>query len=241
MRRVLKVLFLLLPWATLAHAQGIWINAASIIFSHRQGTQTSGGPGTSGSVVLANAPLQGDVVCLSLNGGTLTALTVKDANNNVYAVSPHSPGTITGFNVWLACLANAPAGASATINMSWTGSSQWAVWIDDFTVQNGPAAFDTDAVQSNGTAGSSTALITSPTITPSTPHELLYAGAIPNSSLNAPLAGTPFGLWMGSAGSLGSGGLGMAEYILNASTPTAVDFLDSTASDPYGAVAIAFK
>jgi hypothetical protein len=213
-------------------------------FTHVQGkvaaTAGSGSP-TTLAVVLNAAPTAGNLVCVAFCPGvSVTGLTVKDANNNSYTVTPLSPSTFqTGCGqVWLAYLLSAPANASATINLSWTTTAQTApAWVDEFSFTGGSAAFDLDVANNTGVAGTT---INTPSITPAGAGELLFAGAAAGGTISAPVAGgaSTNGVWTGAAGAITSGD--MAEYRLSSSSgATAVNYTQS--SGAWSGMAMALK
>src|SRR6266581_1172642 len=93
-------------------------------FSQIQGASAPSGGSTSTTitVTLTTNPVTGNLVCVGLAlGGAVTSLTIKDANNNSYTISPNSPAIEAGSNrVYLAYLLSAPANASKTITAAWT-------------------------------------------------------------------------------------------------------------------------
>lgn len=210
------------------------------MFGHVQGTSHSaGGSASAVSATLGAAPTLGNLVCVALVTATaVTALSVKDANNNVYTVTTNSPSTVQSGagQVWLAYLLSAPSNASAVINLTWTtATNPPIVWADEFSISGGTCAFDKDA--KNNSAASSTTIST-PTITPIGAGELLYSGAAAGGAITAPTAGAVSGSWTGSAGAITNGD--MAEYILSSGTGAiAVHYIQS--SGTWSAMAMAFS
>ena len=140
-------------------------------FTHRQGASGATASGNSVAVTLASTPNVGNVVCFGMTwgGSAISALSVKDGNNNVYTISPKSPtsDSLTAM-AYLIVVSN----PHATITATWTGTAQAAAaWAEEFTVAGGIAVFDKD-VSSVG-AGPGTA-INLPTITPSSNGALLW-------------------------------------------------------------------
>ena len=242
-------------------------------FSHVQGAMvqvTSAWTNSPLTLTLASNPAHGDLVVAAFasigctNGGP-PPVTIKDANSNSYTVisTPAtlsqavtsglcSGGTVYA-NLWLGYLLNAPSNASSTINVSWSsGQAMGDVWADEFNPSGGSVTFDTSAGVSGGSA-SGTA-ISSPSITPSLPNELLYAAAVPPElapptgsacPMTAPAAGAGLGVWTGGAGGIPpltnyeSGGA--SEYDLNSSGATAVNFTNQCSGAKYAAIVAAFK
>jgi len=217
------------------------VTVAGARFTHVQGNSSiTAGSQTTISVVLTPAPVTGHVVCVALllSGGTpITGLTIKDANNNSYTVTPNSPssGGPAPFPVFLAYLLSAPSNASATITAAWTSPAQGAeLFADEFAVLGAAATFDVD-IAGNGLTGTT---INSPTITPAHSKELLYAAAGGTGTMTAPTANATIGVWTGAGGGI-QDAAAMAEYILNGSTATAVNFTQT--SGDWDALAMAIQ
>jgi hypothetical protein len=242
-------------------------------FSHVQGAMvqvTSAWTNSPFTLTLASNPAQGDLVVAAFaslgctNGGP-SPVTIKDANGNSYTVistpATLSQGVTSGLcsggtvyaNLWLGYLLNAPSNASSTINVSWSsGQALGDVWADEFNPSGGSVTFDASASVSSGSATGTA--ISSPSITPSLPNELLYGAAVPPElapptgsacPMTAPAAGARLGAWMGGAGGIPpltnyeSGGA--TEYDLNASGSTAVSFTNQCSGVKYAAMVAAFK
>jgi hypothetical protein len=210
-------------------------------FSHVQGQKADATSSvTALQIVLGSNPTPGNLVCVGVEiAGSNAGLSIKDANNNTYQLTPNSPASCGSATVSLAYLLSAPANASATINISWTNAAAYdSAWADEFSPSGGAAVFDKDAVQSNGTASGYT--INLPSITPSGSNELLYGTAAPDHSITAPAAGATLGAWTGAAGGIDSSTGCTSEYCLSASSATAADYTDNTSGDSYCAMAMAF-
>jgi len=205
-------------------------------FTHVTGTSNSH-TGSPLSITLpGGAPTLGQLVLVGMASTvTTSALTVKDANNNVYTVTPNSPSTFqTGAGmVWLAYLLSAPSNASATINISWTGGGLMEAWIDIFNYTQ-TCFFDKDVAANTGT-GSTT--ISTPSITPTNSGSLLYATAAAGGTITHPIKNATLGVWTGSGGAIVGGD--MSEYDLSASSAEAVEFTQ-TPSSGWSAMAMAF-
>lgn len=160
----------------------------------------------------------------------MTALTLKDSNNNSYTITPHSPSAIqTGAGqTWLAYLLSAPANATSALTASWTTTATTALFADEFSVSGGTATFDTDIAASSGVAGTA---INTPTITPAGAGELLFAGSAAGGTIST--ANSP---WTQTAGVVRNGD--WAEYDLSAGSATAVNFTQT--SGKWSAMAMAF-
>lgn len=200
-------------------------------FSRLQGAHgTQNNAATSLAVTLGAAPIVGNVVCVALlwtdggnpNAGTVTAV---DNNGKAYTRSPNSPASarpISAGDVYLLYLV-VPAGAGATITVSWTTPSTALVdlWVVEFSVSGGTAAFDNDAA---GT-GSTGVPINAPTVPVTGSGELLFSAAVSDhqvSSVDAP--------WTQEAAGTGnpfSEGVG---YLLSASANTPVAMSQNTSS-----------
>lgn len=201
-------------------------------FNHIQGSSVAGSTGTSQVIVLGSVPTPGNLVCLACcPNANVSGLTVQDSNSNNYTVTPNSPSTFQGSagETWLAYLLNAPANVSDTITVSWTGSATTPVFAGEFSTTGGTGAFDIDIGAFSNT---SNATISTPTITPTGVHELLYAGAAAGGTINAVGGG-----WTAIEGIVRDGD--WAEYILDASSATAVNFTQT--SGTWSSMAMAFS
>jgi hypothetical protein len=204
-------------------------------FAHAQATviTDSSATVTSLTTTLASNPATGDLVMVGFLGPS-SGVTCKDANNNNYIPTSHSPAGGT----WNFYLANAPANASKAITCSFASSAFVSQWADDFTVTGGTVTFDTDVPQPSGTGSGTT--INSPSITPLAAGELLYSTVNPSGSVTAPTSGNTLGGWTGSGVDPALGGA--SEYQLaSASGATSVDYTTSDTNDTYQAIASAFK
>lgn len=164
-------------------------------FSFRQApTPVTGASVTSVSATLTSTPNQGNLIIVAVVSANSVAtpptVTVKDANNNVYAATPNSPSlgnseAITAGAPWLFSLV-APSNASKTITATYASTVGFGYILPvEFTVANGFAVFDVDAA-GNGASGTA---INTPTITPATAAELLFFLATPAhtiTSVNSP-------------------------------------------------------
>lgn len=211
-------------------------------WTHIQGALSAHGAfGTSQTVTLGAAPTLGNIVVVAaiVDSTSPGPITVKDSNNNAYTLTPSSPFIVAvGFCCVIAVLYSAPANATAAITMSWTPSTQTSLWADEFAVNFGLASFDSDAAIVAGTAGT---VINQPALTPSTVNELLYAVTAPfNGVVTAPAAGVTQGAWVGVGGGIDPAG-NSAEYALNVSSVTPLNFTDSFSSDTVGSLAVAIK
>lgn len=114
-------------------------------------TALTGSGVTTISITLASNPVQGDIVLVGLGlvaGGSISNLTLKDSNNNVYTLAlTHiaSPESVSLFYLI------APANASNVITATWTTSSRATLIADEFTVIGGSTGFD-KAVFSTGSS-----------------------------------------------------------------------------------------
>jgi hypothetical protein len=206
-------------------------------FSHAQATAYGanvGGTPTAIGVLTSN-PAVGDLVCCMIFAYfSMTLLTVKDGNGNSYTVTPHSPSSAedaSAGSVWLAYLLNAPANADKTITATFAANPSGAsIFVDDFTVAGGTAAFDSDAAAS---AAGATSPIATPSITPSGSGELFYSGACPSSGLTG-----VGGSWVQNSAGVGPSGEDAA-YILSVSSATALNFTFGGTQD-YDSIEMAF-
>jgi hypothetical protein len=203
-----------------------------------KGSVTSG---TSFTITLGCTPTAGDLVPLIVNtGGTATSLTAKDSNNNSFTLTPHSPAVnVSSGKSWALYLLPAPANATSSITVSWTGTDVGAGWAEVISITGGAAGFDNDATTS--TTGSGNTLNSSST-TPAGSDEFLMAAANEaNGPITAPAAGATLGVWTGAQGGIDAGLTDSdAEFDLSASVATAVQFTDSTSNDQYCAIVMAF-
>lgn len=176
---------------------------------------------------LAATPTPGNLVTVFVlfTSNTATVCTLVDSNNNSYTVSPHSPNTTSdGANVpqiWCFYLLNAPANATSTLTVAWTGTDfvnqYW--FADEFTVSGGSILFDNDATGFQGAVTT----ISSPTFTCTASNELVVAVGDCNGTLTAPTSGSTLGIWTGAGGGIVSNII-MAEYALSLSGANAVQF-----------------
>ena len=226
------------------------INAALIIalrpgyFTNVQGKVSSNySSGTTMSVVLSAAPTLGNLVCVGIyfNSSTLTGLgcTIADSNGNAYTITPNSPETATFVDegaVYLAYLLSAPSNASATITATFVGSTvvQGEMRAEEFSLSSGyTAAFDTDIGASAGAASGLT--INTPSITPTTVCELLYALGVPDGSITS--ANSP---WTQDSAGIGPDTCDGAYILSCAAGATAVNFTTNT-TNGWEAMAMAFQ
>lgn len=211
-------------------------------FGHVQGTAVSSVVGaTTVTLTLGAAPTIGNLVVavFQIQPTSITGFGIKDANNNVYTLTPKSPFTTTtpAISQYFAYLSPAPANATAAITASWTGTSTYYnFWLEEFSVSNGTmAVLDADFTANNTTGATA---INTPTITPSgIQGELLYAATAPAGVVTAPTAGATAGVWTGAAGGIVGGN--MAEYDLSATAAQAVDFTQN-AVQPWNGMGMAF-
>ena len=168
-------------------------------FAHAQASangDTSINGATTLSVSLTNAPAVGDVVCVSVCSfdGGITVSNVQDGNGNVYTKSPQSPSNTNpntvGYSYLFYWIATGTPHKTITATFSSLVAANGdivAMIIDDFTVSGGTASFDIDA----SGAGFGTTVST-PTLTPTNPNSLVYAGIAGGGSavVNSPWTGT---------------------------------------------------
>jgi len=195
-------------------------------FGHVQGNAVNGAAGTTSTLTLGAAPTIGNLVVavFQIIPTTITGFGIKDANNNVYTLTPKSPFTTTnpGVTQYFAYLSPAPANATAAITASWTtAATYFNFWLEEFSVPNGQIAiFDNDITANNTVGGTA---INTPTVTPSgIQGQLLYTAVAPGGVVTAPIAGGTAGVWTGAAGGIVGGN--MAEYDLSATAAQAVNF-----------------
>jgi hypothetical protein len=194
-------------------------------WSHTQATAVAtGGAVTSLNVVLTNNPATGHTVYIGVVDAASVSrtFTVKDANNNAYTVTPSSPNNSRLANageVGIAYLLSAPANASKTITVTWSGVLIGAnVYADEFTDANScTRSFDTDAVANAG-IGSPNA----PSITPGQANELFYS--VVSGQDNMTVVNAP---WTGTISASGDA----AGYILNRSTAAAVNYTQNSSTN----------
>jgi hypothetical protein len=194
-------------------------------FTHVQGVQGFFGSTTSGTQALGAAPTAGNLVCVGIRTAfaAVNTMTVKDANNNIYAASTNSPYVQgNGTTDWLYYLAIAPANASATINFAWTGTGTVVAFIEEFGVSGGTATFDKD-ITGTGTGTS----VNTPSITPTNANSLLWATAYSiNVNMTAPAADATLGGWTGAHGNAAT--TCNSEYMLSDTGAQAVAFTASS-------------
>ena len=101
-------------------------------FTHIQGVEQDTGTATTTSVVLGAAPTPGNIVCVAFQmANAISNLVIQDSNGHNYTLTAQSP-----YNnlLALAYLSPVPAGASATINFTWTTGAQTCIWVEEFGV-----------------------------------------------------------------------------------------------------------
>jgi len=201
-------------------------------FVHIQG----GISGTGSAILtLTNNPGQGNLVCFGYlfdtTAGVITS--IVDSNGNPYSIVTTTDSEVVG----LAFLLNAPANASKTIFLNFTGSpSFYEVWGDEFSCGTSTVFDNVVAASGNAVAG----IINTPVITPKlSGGELLYSLCSPNVVLTAPGLGVVYNGWTGTAidAIYGTGG----EYILSANSPQAVAYVNNDPTGAYTAIAMAFS
>jgi hypothetical protein len=206
-------------------------------WTHVQGVTGTGGT-TTITATLGSNPATGNLVAIALatyNNGNNTAptVTVADANSNHYTVTAASPGgNVTTYNgfLYIAYLLSAPANASKTITatMSSTDGGYAALFVDEFH-PNCSASLDSGTASGTGTAGPAT----SPTVSVSGTSDLLYA--IVTTTNQTASTGSP---WTAAGSGSVVSGSWIAEYKMDATANTAVNFSLSAA---YAAIGASFK
>lgn len=209
-------------------------------FSHVQGGHVAR-TNQPVTIPLPVNPTKGNLVCIAgiaSGAGAIGTITVQDTNNNIYTLSPSTPYLPpSGGNIIMAYLLSAPANATNSIVVSWTGApTNFLGYAEEFSVDVGSILLDTDAAIETAQSGFS---IVSPSITPTHGSEMFYAFGDPFDLVTAPAAGASLGVWTGAAGGIDPNGYD-AEYSLNQSTSTAVNFTCSTSGDVSAAMMMAF-
>lgn len=193
-------------------------------FAHLQGASGTFASGSTCTVTLPVNPTQGNCVTVGLawggGGGTPTLPTCSDSNSNAYTVGAAIAGSTTNGFICLFYLLSAPANATKTLTLGWSGTTTASGdgLSDEFTVSGGTTSFD----KAGTAAGGSGTSFTTPSITPATAGSLLYGVASCQGNWTTPAAGSTLGVWTGAAGTPGPNGHG-AEYLVN-STNTATAF-----------------
>jgi hypothetical protein len=170
----------------------------------------------------------GDVICVSILSfpSTITITSVQDTAGNSYIQSPHSPSAVNVgpagylYHFYRIVPAGIPLETERHITATFTALASGngvSMFIDDFVVSGGDAEFDQDAA-GNGTG----TVVNTPTISPTSSGELLYAGA----SIATSITGVAGGWTENSTGPNATFG-DDAAYILNASSSTSADFTTS--------------
>ena len=210
-------------------------------FTHVTGYANLSLQGFSWTFTLNFTPTPGNLVCVAISLGVLAAassMTVTDSNNNSYTVTPHSPSSfISGTGaVWLFYLLAAPSNATNVLHVAWVSTSNKDAaigWAEEFSY-SGTCFFDKDTSASSSIDHTT---INTPSITPTKANSLLYACASVGGTVTHPKANATLGAWTGSQGDITGGD--MAEYDLNASATTSVDFTQ-TPTQKWSAMAMAF-
>lgn len=232
-----SLLLALLASAPIAWAQGAFFGQNVYrAFTLNHTGQSNTISGNTIAATLNGTPATGDLVVCWTNSfnQTIVLNTVKDGNANSYLITtPNSPyrtalggGNSQWMHYWVV---NAAASATITVTFNTTpAASSLSLFCFDSSVQGGAAVLDTD-VAGSGTTGTA---INVPTLLTNYRNELLYSGfVVANgtwSSTNSP--------WTSVAG-VERGN--QAAYILNASSPTAVNFT-GTVSSPWDSMGVSF-
>ncbi len=223
-------------------------------FTHIQGASNSATGTFSVSVTLSSPPTLGNVVCVSIgmasnNNSVYSNVLVQDSNGNVYTLVSGSGYSGVSFTfVGLAYLYPAPANADATITFSFSASTveNPLIFADEFVVPPvGSGVFSFDTSSREDYQSSSTSSITLPSLTPSSPNELFYAGFTQYTAGGGtgvqPTSNGTFSGWTGSAGIPIATCRAMAEYQLSASVTQNVAFDLGALATEYSAMAMAFS
>jgi len=156
--------------------------------SANNGARCTANSATTISCTLPNNVVAGDIVTFSLfdvsgAGSSISLTSVKDANNNSYAVTPHSPTTYTsGLGMmWQGYNLTPPAGATTLTAIVGTAANL-RLTVDESKPSGGSPAFDLDVAASN--AGPGTAM-NSPAITTTGSGELEIAGLVPVAAITS--------------------------------------------------------
>ncbi len=205
------------------------------IFTHIQGGQ--GAEVTSGTTVTLTAhtgwttPTAGNaVLCrVSIYSNSLTISDMRDANNNIFTVTPGSPSnaTSTAVQVFMAYrFYDGGDTPSATITATASSAISFVsvLMCDEFHRSSGAWSFDTDAV---GHESVGEGVVDRPSITPAVTGELLYQGADSEGTATITTITSPFSPAGGFTGIDRHG----AGYVLASSgTPSASMTLSTTAT-----------
>lgn len=183
-------------------------------FTHVQG-KNNVGTGTSLSVVLTSTPTVGNLLVVAFYAApNISNLSIKDANNNAFTITPHSPAVVTSStsNIYGGYILSAPSNISKTINATWTTTASFdGMFVDEFSGV-GTISFDVDAAGSNPAAGTTA---NTPVLHPTGTGELSYVGVFSGAvSITAPTAGGTLGIWTGAGI---DANLNAAEYALSTS------------------------
>lgn len=179
------------------------------------------------------------LIVAAFTSGDASSIAVKDANNNVYTLSPSAPSNLYGISssvVWQFFLIMPSSGnATAAVTITPNYSVQFtACYLSDFTNTVRTAIFDIDAAGAAASAASPAIL---PSITVQNSGELLYSSGAGSS---AGLTGVG-GSWVQNTfGNDSTLGLNAAYILSSASGANAVNFT-YTGTQNYDTFEMAFK
>ena len=213
------------------------------MFTHVQGVLSSSGASsvTSLTATLGSTPVARNLlICGVILGGTNTTKQIcKDSNNNFYVNTRLTPYLASGGFAGIYYLI-APSNATTSVTLSWTSSISGAIWVDEFGTGGANVILDTEATATGGPA----VTMNTPSITPGTPTELLYAiGSSGSSNVTAPTANGTLGIWTGTGGGPDSatGTGGGTEYLLSSSSGSSAVQFTQAASSSWASMVAAFK
>lgn len=221
---------------------GFSINAPSTGFQRAQNGIACGLAAASQTTIvctLATNPLTGHPVLFGgqFYDGTMigpTVSSVVDSAGNAYTLAPCNSGNnrvdSAGY-VWVAYLLSAPANATKAITVTYSKSLNYAALFGgEFISPPGLPTYDACAV-----AGAATGPVTTPSVTITGTHELLFAVGGATTTL-----GTPTSSWIQNEGGNINGGQAGAAYILDVSANKAAAW-PADAAQPYNAVIVALR
>lgn len=138
---------------------------------------------TSTSMAFASNPTLGNLVAVAvvLTAPNLT-VTVKDANNNTYTATTHSPATDGTFDtLGIFYLQSAPSNASLTVNITWGGVSHSGVaFMQEYAGAATSSVLEQE--QDDVAGGQSSTNINTPSFTPSNNNDLIFTISAPQNS-----------------------------------------------------------
>jgi hypothetical protein len=134
--------------------------------------------GTSFTITLTNNPATNNLVVVSVGFGvsTITAISVKDSNSNVFTATTSTPFALGGGDRIGVYYLIAPANATKTLTVAWTTTSDGGGCAAEFTGTAISTVFERDNTATGVTP------LTTPSITTTNSGDLIYEAGGDGSS-----------------------------------------------------------